>query len=51
MAIYKNVTELVGRTPLLEAGNFGKKYAPDATILAKLEYLGWYFAFENRSIL
>lgn len=38
MAIYKNVTELVGRTPLLEAGNFGKKYAPDATILAKLEY-------------
>lgn len=38
MAIYKNVTELVGRTPLLEAGNFGKKYAPDARILAKLEY-------------
>ena len=38
MAIYKNVTELVGRTPLLEAGNFGKKFAPDATILAKLEY-------------
>ena len=38
MAIYKNVTELVGRTPLLEAGNFGEKFAPDATILAKLEY-------------
>ena len=38
MAIYKNVTELVGKTPLLEAENFGKKYAPDATILAKLEY-------------
>ena len=38
MAIYKNIAELVGRTPLLEAGNFGKKFAPDATILAKLEY-------------
>lgn len=38
MAIYKNVTELVGRTPLMEAGNFGKKFAPGATILAKLEY-------------
>lgn len=38
MAIYKNVTELVGRTPLLEAKNFGKKFAPDARILTKLEY-------------
>lgn len=38
MKIYKNVTELVGGTPLLEAGNFGKKFAPAATILAKLEY-------------
>ena len=38
MKIYKNVTELVGGTPLLEAGNFGKKFAPEATILAKLEY-------------
>ena len=38
MAIYKNVTELVGKTPLLEAGNFGKKFAPGATILTKLEY-------------
>lgn len=39
MTIYRNVTELVGKTPLMEAGNFGKKFAPDATILAKLEYL------------
>lgn len=38
MSVYKNVAELVGKTPLLEAGNFGKKFAPDATILAKLEY-------------
>lgn len=38
MAIYKNVTELVGKTPLLEAGNFGKKFALGARLLAKLEY-------------
>lgn len=38
MSVYKNLTELVGRTPLLEAGNFGEKFAPEATILAKLEY-------------
>lgn len=38
MAVYRNVTELVGKTPLLEAGNFGKKFAPQATILTKLEY-------------
>jgi len=38
MPIYKNVAELVGKTPLLEAGNFGKKFAPEARILTKLEY-------------
>lgn len=38
MGIYKSVTELVGKTPLLEAGNFGRKFAPGARILAKLEY-------------
>ena len=36
MKIYKNVTELIGRTPLMELSNFGKGL--DATILAKLEY-------------
>ncbi len=39
MKIYKKVTDLVGRTPLLELGNFNKKYNLEATILAKLEYL------------
>lgn len=38
MAIYKNVTELVGNTPLLEAGNFSKKLDLPQNILAKLEY-------------
>lgn len=32
------MTELVGNTPLLEAVNYEKKNALDATILAKLEY-------------
>ena len=36
MKIYKNVTELIGRTPLMKLSNFGKGL--DATILAKLEY-------------
>lgn len=38
MPIYKTVTELVGKTPLLELVNYEKKYALNATILAKLEY-------------
>lgn len=35
MNIYKNMTELVGNTPLLELGNYGKDL--DATIIAKVE--------------
>lgn len=38
MAIYKNVTELVGKTPLLELSNYEKKHKLSSTILAKLEY-------------
>ena len=36
MKIYKNVTELIGRTPLMSLSNYGKGL--NATILAKLEY-------------
>ena len=36
MNIYKNVTELIGKTPLMELKNYGKVY--DARLLAKLEY-------------
>ncbi len=36
--IYKSLTELVGKTPLLEISNYEKKNALKATILAKLEY-------------
>lgn len=36
--IYESITELVGRTPLLEIKNYEKKYALQAKILVKLEY-------------
>lgn len=36
--IYKNITELIGKTPLLELGNYGEKKGLSGTILAKLEY-------------
>lgn len=38
MKIYKKITDLVGKTPLLELGNFGKANGLEAAILAKLEY-------------
>ena len=38
MKIYKNVTELIGKTPLVELTNYEKKNDLKATILAKLEY-------------
>lgn len=38
--IKKNATELIGRTPLMEVGNFARSEGADhALILAKLEYL------------
>lgn len=36
--IYKNLSELVGRTPLLEVANYSKGKDLKATIVAKLEY-------------
>ena len=38
MAVYKNVTDLVGNTPILELGNYEEKFQLEAKILAKLEY-------------
>lgn len=38
MKIYKNVTELVGETPILELGNYEKENDLQAKLLAKLEY-------------
>lgn len=36
--IYKSVTELIGKTPIVELTNIENKYSTSATILAKLEY-------------
>ena len=38
MGIYKNITELVGNTPLLELKNYAAQNSLEAVILAKLEY-------------
>ncbi len=37
MKVYKNVTELIGKTPLMELSNYGKKKSLSARVLAKLE--------------
>lgn len=37
--IYKNAMELIGKTPLMEAGNLEKKLGLQARLLVKLEYL------------
>lgn len=36
--IVKNLTELIGNTPLLEFGNYRKNKGYDAAVIAKLEY-------------
>ena len=36
--VYKSLTELVGKTPLLELSNYEKKHNLVATVIAKLEY-------------
>ena len=36
--VYKSLTDLIGRTPLLELTNYEKKYELKARVLAKLEY-------------
>ena len=51
MPIYKTVTELVGKTPLLELVNYERKYALNATILAKLEYFNLAGSVKDRIAL
>jgi cysteine synthase A len=38
MKIYQSLTELIGRTPLLELSNYEKKHGLKAKIVGKLEY-------------
>ena len=35
--IFNNITEIIGNTPLMELGIFGKNHCPKARLLAKLE--------------
>lgn len=51
MKIYKNVTELIGKTPLAELTQFNKKYGLKATILAKLEYFNPTGSVKDRTAL
>ena len=39
MAIVNSADKLIGKTPLLELGNFAEKYGAGAKLLGKLEYL------------
>ncbi|HEY5584722.1 MAG TPA: cysteine synthase A [Ruminiclostridium sp.] len=36
--VYKSLTDLIGKTPLLELSNYEKKHGLKATVVAKLEY-------------
>lgn len=36
--VYQNVTDLIGKTPLLELSNYKRKHNLNATIIGKLEY-------------
>lgn len=38
MKTYKKITDLIGKTPLLELSNYEKEHNLSATLLAKLEY-------------
>lgn len=49
--IYDNVTELIGKTPLMKVSNFAKDYGVDANILAKLEYFNPAGSIKDRAAL
>ncbi|MDD4565164.1 MAG: cysteine synthase A [Eubacteriales bacterium] len=36
--VYKSLTDLIGKTPLLELANYGKEHGLDAAVIGKLEY-------------
>lgn len=51
MRIYKDVTELIGRTPILELTKYEDKYKLPAKILAKLEYFNPTGSIKDRAAL
>ncbi|MGB3990629.1 MAG: pyridoxal-phosphate dependent enzyme, partial [Acetivibrionales bacterium] len=36
--VYRNLTDLIGKTPLLELSGYGEKHKLGATVIGKLEY-------------
>ena len=51
MKIYKNITELIGKTPLFEPTNYEKDMSVNATVLCKLEYLNPAGSVKDRAAL
>ena len=51
MNIYKNITELIGKTPLFEPTNYEKDNNLTATLLCKLEYLNPAGSVKDRAAL
>ena len=51
MKIYKNITELIGRTPLFEPMNYANDNALNARLLCKLEYLNPAGSVKDRAAL
>ncbi|MBR3791084.1 MAG: cysteine synthase A [Clostridia bacterium] len=51
MRVYKSVTELIGKTPLMELSNYNKKMNAQSTILAKLEFFNPAGSIKDRAAL
>ena len=51
MKIYKNITELIGRTPLMEVTNIEQEKQLKARILIKLEYFNPAGSVKDRAAL
>ena len=51
MKIYKNTTELIGKTPLLELSRYTQKHALNAKLLGKLEYFNPSGSVKDRAAL
>ena len=51
MNVYKNITELIGKTPLFEPTNYEKDNKLNATLLCKLEYLNPAGSVKDRAAL
>lgn len=51
MKVYKSISELIGKTPLLELGNIKKEYGFEANLFGKLEYFNPSGSAKDRAAL